>query len=127
MLCFFFRGLCGSFIFELLKYYAVRLFNLYGGPVHDKSLILKVYVKEGESIGLVVTGYKVFAVGEQRNVLRVLAAYGKAEELLKGSVGLYFVGTYAVVACIGSSDVFKIVGNINAAGGIAGGVVIVKG
>ena len=105
-LCLFFRL---RFVLKLFKYYAVGFLNLYLRSVHNECFLFGIDIEKRESVRLIIAGYQVFAVGEQRNVFWIFTADGKTEEFLKGTVRKNLVNAYTVIAGIGSRNVFKVI------------------
>ena len=51
--------------------------------MHHKQSFFEIYAEEGHRIGLMVKGYKVPVVREQRSILGILAADRQAEDLVQ--------------------------------------------
>ena len=62
---------------------AVGLIYLDLLAVHHKQPLIQIHTKEGHRIGLMVKGYKVPVVREQRSILGILAADRQAEDLVQ--------------------------------------------
>ena len=77
--------------------------------VYHEPALTEIYTKEGHRIGLMVKGYKVPVVREQRSILGILAADRQAEYLFQMPViGIYAEDHDGIVTGIGTDQILEV-------------------
>ena len=77
--------------------------------MHHKQSFFEIYAEEGHRVGLMVQGYKVPVVREQRSILGLLAADRQAEDLVQLPViRIDPVDRDGIVTRVGADQIFEV-------------------
>ena len=77
--------------------------------MHHKQSFFEIYAEEGHRVGLMVEGYKVPVVREQRRILGILSADRQAQDFVQITVvGVDLVDHDGIVTRIGTDQILEV-------------------